>query len=280
MSFGLIYRGNMIPLGQVPTVIGRSTSCKIMLDDSEVSRQHARIAVQEGELWIDALDSANGVFVNGDRIEGRCKLEAGDRIRIGTQDFRVGRLTERPHRAKRRRYQTPYGKEHARQASLDKLWDDEDSVVQPVVASTRRTSQLDLMGQAADESFSRKRPQDALRLLEPVLNELLARARKGNQRGPDEFDRAARYSIRLASALGHGRWIEYVFTLGAVLGKPLSPDRLDELQDAIGQVDSVSTEPLAAYRAKLEQGGAPGDDLHRALLDRLGAIEHELADEG
>jgi pSer/pThr/pTyr-binding forkhead associated (FHA) protein len=52
-------------------------------DDPEISRRHARAwRGTEGELRIEDLGSANGTFVNGERIEQRL-LEEGDRIQVG-----------------------------------------------------------------------------------------------------------------------------------------------------------------------------------------------------
>lgn len=65
--------------------IGRSAQADIALTwDNEVSRLHAAIEWM-GTHWtiIDDGLSRNGTFVNADRITGRRRLHAGDRIRIG-----------------------------------------------------------------------------------------------------------------------------------------------------------------------------------------------------
>jgi pSer/pThr/pTyr-binding forkhead associated (FHA) protein/predicted Ser/Thr protein kinase len=67
-------------------VIGRSVSGDGGLpDDLELSRRHARVARESsGELSIEDLGSANGTFVNGERVRGRRTLKVGDSIRVGT----------------------------------------------------------------------------------------------------------------------------------------------------------------------------------------------------
>jgi pSer/pThr/pTyr-binding forkhead associated (FHA) protein len=67
-------------------VIGRSVSGDGGLsDDLELSRRHARVAREEsGGLSIEDLGSANGTFVNGERVHGRRTLNVGDSIRVGT----------------------------------------------------------------------------------------------------------------------------------------------------------------------------------------------------
>ncbi len=72
-----------IPLEKSVTVMGRSSKCDIVLDDSSgVSRQHAHVLYIDGELVVEDLGSRNGTFVNG-KIAKRRTLRPGDRIAIG-----------------------------------------------------------------------------------------------------------------------------------------------------------------------------------------------------
>jgi len=81
-------QGKAFPVAQESFTIGRSEQCTISLDDKRVSRRHARIQRVEGDVVIEDLGSANGVFVNGKRIR-RNPLKPGDRIRIGGSEFLV-----------------------------------------------------------------------------------------------------------------------------------------------------------------------------------------------
>jgi hypothetical protein len=69
------------------TVIGRSLDCNLTIEDPLVSRQHARIAVDDEGGMVEDLGSRNGVRVNGVAIHAPMRLRDGDRVRIGTQDF-------------------------------------------------------------------------------------------------------------------------------------------------------------------------------------------------
>ena len=77
--------------GQAPEVIqvedgiliGRSPACRIVFDDSTVSKQHARLHVRGGTVVVEDLDSTNGTLVNGKAIEGPMTLRRGDRIGCG-----------------------------------------------------------------------------------------------------------------------------------------------------------------------------------------------------
>jgi pSer/pThr/pTyr-binding forkhead associated (FHA) protein len=66
-------------------MIGRDSECTFQILDAQMSRRHMQIkSVQEtgGHVAID-FKSANGVLVNGQRIEGDTALRDGDEIHIG-----------------------------------------------------------------------------------------------------------------------------------------------------------------------------------------------------
>ncbi len=84
--------GRRLTLGD-EIVIGRMVSGEGELsDDVELSRRHARIARDaRGELSIEDLGSANGTFVNGERVRGLRVLKVGDSVRVGSTTLRVDR---------------------------------------------------------------------------------------------------------------------------------------------------------------------------------------------
>ena len=63
-------------------VIGRDPSCDIVLNDDRCSRRHAVLEETEMGLVVRDAGSANGVFVNGRKLE-RSRLRPGDTILIG-----------------------------------------------------------------------------------------------------------------------------------------------------------------------------------------------------
>lgn len=73
-------------LSKPQTKIGRDSSNDIVLADDFVSKQHAVIHVEGGEIFVRDLNSHNGCRVNG---VGRhiAKLELGDRLEIGPYTF-------------------------------------------------------------------------------------------------------------------------------------------------------------------------------------------------
>ena len=69
------------------TVIGRSLDCSLTIEDPLVSRQHARIVIDDRGARLEDLGSRNGVRINGAVIREPTSLRDGDRIRLGTQDL-------------------------------------------------------------------------------------------------------------------------------------------------------------------------------------------------
>ena len=63
--------------------IGRATGADFIVDAPLVSRVHCRLtALPDGELEVRDLNSTNGTFVNGERIEN-VLLASGDRLQVG-----------------------------------------------------------------------------------------------------------------------------------------------------------------------------------------------------
>ncbi|MFF2344271.1 FtsK/SpoIIIE domain-containing protein [Pseudarthrobacter sp. NPDC058119] len=60
--------GTVVPLRRGSYSIGRSGT-RIAIPDPELSREHARIVVRDTEILVMDLDSANGTFVDGERIQ-------------------------------------------------------------------------------------------------------------------------------------------------------------------------------------------------------------------
>jgi pSer/pThr/pTyr-binding forkhead associated (FHA) protein len=60
----------------------------IVLQVRGVSRHHARVSLQKGELTLEDLGSKNGTLANGVRIQ-RTRIEPGDRIGVGPVTLRL-----------------------------------------------------------------------------------------------------------------------------------------------------------------------------------------------
>src|SRR5262245_28523507 len=75
---------SVFPLAEPCVVtIGRAPDLELRLEHASVSRRHARIVVDHGEVRISDLDSHNGTRVNGQPLTGGRVLTTGDVVSIG-----------------------------------------------------------------------------------------------------------------------------------------------------------------------------------------------------
>jgi pSer/pThr/pTyr-binding forkhead associated (FHA) protein len=59
----------------------------VLIDDPEVSRQHALVRPADGALEVTDLGSVNGTFVNGERIYEPTRIATGDLVGVGRHTF-------------------------------------------------------------------------------------------------------------------------------------------------------------------------------------------------
>jgi hypothetical protein len=88
-SLVIRHTGQVFSLGQAPVTIGRLSDNTIVLADPQVSRHHATITWQAGAFVIQDLGSANGTYVNNQRIASPRALRDGDAIQTGNTHFDV-----------------------------------------------------------------------------------------------------------------------------------------------------------------------------------------------
>jgi Domain of unknown function (DUF4388)/Inner membrane component of T3SS, cytoplasmic domain len=83
------YQGGEYPLQDArDLVIGRASDLDMVLIEDMVSRKHAKISLQDGEITIADLGSTNGTFVNGEKVK-KAQLKEGDRVLIGTSILKL-----------------------------------------------------------------------------------------------------------------------------------------------------------------------------------------------
>ena len=78
--------GKEFRLGEITNIGRDAMQNDIAIDDSAISRQHARVKLEGGQFVLYDLASANGTFVNDELIQKRL-LVNGDRIKIGETDL-------------------------------------------------------------------------------------------------------------------------------------------------------------------------------------------------
>jgi pSer/pThr/pTyr-binding forkhead associated (FHA) protein len=67
--------------------LGRHPYNEISINDPAVSRYHCWVTIEEGQATVEDLASANGTFLNGERVAKRVPLKPGDAIRLGGTEF-------------------------------------------------------------------------------------------------------------------------------------------------------------------------------------------------
>jgi FHA domain len=89
---GALTPGEELEVGPVPLSVGRAGDNLLALNRDEfASAHHARIESGREGVWVIDLDSTNGTFVNGERVNRRRRLREGDLLRIGETELRYER---------------------------------------------------------------------------------------------------------------------------------------------------------------------------------------------
>lgn len=78
-----------------PFRIGRVEDCEVCIKNDYVSRQHAEVVLENGQWRVRDLNSSNGIFVDGQRVE-TVPVEDAAEIRLGIYGPIVSFLVEKP----------------------------------------------------------------------------------------------------------------------------------------------------------------------------------------
>jgi len=180
--------------------VGRHPSSDIVLNDVLVSRTHARILVEEdGQILVEDLHSANGVYVNGERL-GRhsYRLRDGDRLLIGTCELSV------------------FATRRSEAAPAASVRDVESRILSPDSEgppTTERADALQMVARLAERLHRTGNSPEAIRVLSGHLNKVLLGASAGLPVPEDLLDQASRYAVELYYWTHNGAWIDYVVEL-------------------------------------------------------------------
>ena len=81
-------QGSVVPIRGIIT-LGRKPENTIVLTEPFVSGNHAKIYAKNNNLYVEDLNSTNGVYVNNEIIQEKYKLVADDEVKIGSAIFKV-----------------------------------------------------------------------------------------------------------------------------------------------------------------------------------------------
>ena len=80
-------RGARYPVTEGGLLMGREGSCDVVIPDQSVSREHARLLLHNGTVWVQDAGSRNGVYVNQKRVVRHRPMGPGDQLAIGAHIF-------------------------------------------------------------------------------------------------------------------------------------------------------------------------------------------------
>lgn len=81
--------GKKITISGDHFLVGRDAECHLRPRSDLISRRHCEVVIEGGEVIARDLGSRNGTYVNDERLEGDCRLKAGDHLRFGRLEFEV-----------------------------------------------------------------------------------------------------------------------------------------------------------------------------------------------
>jgi len=248
-------------------LLGRGSECHVSFDDQLVSRRHARLVVSGRMVTLEDLASANGVFVNGERLTELRMLEAGDRILIGQQELTLVQ-------ADRDSFAESFDRATLVNHMPEGLGD------LPPPPHTEATSRVDafvLLCSVAEKVLSIGRAADAERMLSKHLEQVLESAARSRTLSDQTAELAARFALKFAAATGNGEWIDYLVQLYSTLRRPMPGALVDELHGVVRGVSGVDLELLRSYVAQMRSASARFKPAERFAIQRLEGIERVVS---
>lgn len=74
----------MINSNASEVLIGRASNCDVVINDGGVSSKHAKVFVENDDVYIEDLRSMNGTYVDGRKVSGKVKINSYSKIMIGS----------------------------------------------------------------------------------------------------------------------------------------------------------------------------------------------------
>lgn len=259
--FWLEHDGQNIELRRGNLLVGRSSGCQLVLEDSMVSRRHAELLVTDDAVTVKDLGSVNGLYVNSRRVEGSQRMKEGDTLQIGQREFVLRSFLREsvPISSDRQHVETLHG---------ESLEDDSKSEDQTHVGDV-----FDVLGSVADKVLAMDRGEEAERILSGVLQSILREAKEGREVPVGIAERAASYAVRIAWATARASWLDYVIELYTLSRRVLPGKVVDQLYDVVRKARGMHVASLRAYVAVLEEHQASFGPAERFVLQRIAGLE-------
>jgi hypothetical protein len=268
MRYRLRYMHHDLELTIGEFAIGRHASCQLSLDDALVSRRHAVLTVEPEHVFLEDLQSRNGVLVNGVRIQEKRELVSGDKVTIGSQEMTLLAALGAIEPATTPRGTVP--RLEPRDSLLESTSENPTELDRSVL---RRADTLTLLSTVAEKSLALGRADDAERILSGPLKDIGDSARAGKVVSASAAETAAKLAAKLAGATGRGLWVDYIVDVYMAQRRPCPAPVIDELYTAMRKVNGVDSARFRAYLAFLRERLASWGPAERFLVQRLEGLE-------
>jgi CheY-like chemotaxis protein len=255
---GLRLEGRTVELLPGVTIVGRSRTCHIPIDDSKVSRCHACFTHDERQLTVRNLSNTNRLSLNGAPLDQAAHpLTIGDRVTVGRHELEVCSVGDYlPSLEPTERISMP--------------------VARHVPSAGSRPATLGTLADVAEKYVRLGQSQDAERILRPLLEGLLRFCRAGRTPLANDVTLAVELALGIAESTRAGVWVSYVFELLAVLEQVPDPDVLERLYRDLPGLPGVSMASYRSYVDALLRGPERYGPAQRFLIRRVQGLEAAL----
>lgn len=281
MRFRLRHGSTDLTLRPGEFIIGRTTSSDLALDDPKVSRQHARLTIEESAVYIDDLESKNGTIVDSERLVGRRQLGHLSTIRIGDQWLSIFDTAETENLRPSMRRCPNCDAENDLDASecaackrpLRRSRNAARTIEISLTGGGTHTidelpSKLAIIRPLAEKAIALGNIDEADRLLKGALETLLAEA-KERELSEENFEFAVDSAMKLVDGKRWQEWIAWLFELHASQKRVMKAERVDTLQEKASGRGYSNSRPLEAYLKALAESGRSYSPSERFVVNRL-----------
>jgi hypothetical protein len=282
MNLRLRMQHTEIDLPDGELLIGRSPSCRVRIDHPAISRRHAKMMVLGSQVELEDLGSRNGVFVNGERLQGRQTIQVGDRIAIGNAEFQLVRADE-PNTLNPERTTGSIAVQRCPHCNrmFPSVLDQCPSCRVPALpspsldefAATTSTSDgsFHVLSGVGDKALQMGRVEEAELLIGRNLKTLLTRVQGGERLDAPLFEDSCRRAMRLANATRRADWIVWLFDFGTAQEMVLPAFAIDDLHSLMFGLRPDLGSSLDAYIARLSSRSLVADEPVR--MKRVGGLK-------
>ena len=248
--------------------VGRDRDCQLVLDDPMVSRRHALLVIGPGGVTVEDLGSRNGVLVNGERIEGRVQLEAGDVLTIGVSQLTLQRATRRREAKQTLAEMRPSGAYRRPPPTMR-------PPAPPLAPEpTRETSVFDMLVGACEAALERGDVRGAESAAANLVVSMRAEILRGRALEPKVWDDLVGFCLRLAEETGRVRWIDRLLEVFGGAGRVLPLETIGRVHGMVLRHGFVIDQALSAYVSCLQRRAEQLDQDEYQRLVRLSELAH------